>query len=124
MTVRECYEQMLSFLPEKAEENVDMQKFMVAWCNVLLAETMSYENIFRRGKGLLEIEKVPVLLAEEEEIPYNEGLVRSAFPYGMARWAFRENEDIAGSREYYQLYAMALAEATPILETEVKDVYG
>ena len=41
----------------------------------------------------------------------------------MARWIFRESEDVAGSHEYYSLYLNAANDATPVIEGEVKDVY-
>ncbi|MBQ7874917.1 MAG: hypothetical protein IJ306_07165 [Oscillospiraceae bacterium] len=123
MKVKECYEHAVSFLPEKPEENPEMQKFMVAWCNVLLAETFEYENIYRVANKLPEIWELPKVESENDEIPYNERLVRGAFPYGMARWIFRENEDIAASHEYYALYANAIREATPILMGEVEEKY-
>ena len=124
MTVKECYEAAAAFLPERPEENPEMQKFAVSWCNILLAESFEHENIYRVTNGLEELEEVPRVAKESDVIPYNERLVRAAFPYGMARWMFRENEDIAASHEYYNLYAMALKEATPILMTEVKDIYN
>ena len=123
MTVKECYEQAVSFIPEVPEDNVDMQKHMVTWCNLLLAETFPHENIFRRGKKLPELERVLSVENEEDEIPYNDRMVRAAFPYGMARWIFRENDDVAGSHEYYQLYVNALSEATPLEIVEINDVY-
>lgn len=123
MTVKECYEQAVSFIPEIPEDNTEMQKHMVTWCNVLLAETFPHENIFRRGKKLPELERVLSVENEEDEIPYNDRMVRAAFPYGMARWIFRENDDVSGSHEYYQLYVNALSEATPLEIVEIKDVY-
>ena len=124
MTVRECYEQAVSFIPEVPEDNVDMQKHMVPWCNVLLADTINQENIFRRVNKREEISAPLRVKNETDEIPYNEKLVSMAFPYGMARWIFRENDDVSGSHEYYQLYAVALSEATPLEVVEITDVYG
>ncbi len=123
MTVKECYEQAVSMIPETPGENIEMQKFAVVWCNILLAETIRHENVYRKGKGLSELKNVPKVNSEEDEIPYNEEMVRAAFPYGMARFVFRENDDIAGSHEFYQLYAVALAEAVPPVVSEVKDIY-
>ena len=124
MTVKECYEHAVSFLPEKPEENTEMQKFAVVWCNILLAETMRNENVCRKAKGQEELKKVPLVKNGEDEIPYDEEMVRAAFPYGMARFVFRENDDISGSHEFYQLYVNALLESTPVIESEVEDVYG
>ena len=124
MTVKECYEHAVSFLPEKPEENTEMQKFAVVWCNILLAETMRNENVCRRAKEQEELKKVPLVKNEEDEIPYDEEMVRAAFPYGMARFVFRENDDISGSHEFYQLYVNALLESIPVIESEVEDVYG
>ena len=80
-----------------------------------------YEKIF-----IKEISQIFVcfkLGRSEDEIPYNEELVKTAFPYGMARFIFRENGDISGSREFYQLYVIALSEATPVVLREVEDIY-
>ncbi|MBR5309580.1 MAG: hypothetical protein IKU42_00465 [Oscillospiraceae bacterium] len=123
MTVKECYEQATSFLPEKPEENPDMQRFMIAWCNILLAENLENENFFRRANGIEELSSPRKVYSAEDEIPYNEKLVSMAFPYGMARWIFRENDDISASREYYSLYTIATKEATPAIEEEIRDVY-
>ncbi|MBR3952567.1 MAG: hypothetical protein IKJ82_03000 [Oscillospiraceae bacterium] len=124
MTVKECYEIAVGFLPESPSDNTEMQKFMVPWCNVLLADSVNHENVFRRVNKIKELDKPLKVSAQSDEIPYNEKLVSMAFPYGMARWIFRENDDISGSREYYNLYAAALEEATPLEFTELKDVYG
>ena len=123
MTVKECYETAVSFIPEIPEDNIDMQKHMVTWCNVLLADTLNHENIYRRKNKIQELNTPGKVQDEDDEIPYNETLVAKAFPYGMARWIFRENDDIDASREYYQLYAIALTEATPLEYIEVEDVY-
>lgn len=123
MTVKECYEQAVSFIPEIPEDNTDMQKHMVTWCNVLLSESLNCENIYRRVNKIEELLKPLKVEVQDDEIPYNENLVSMAFPYGMARFVFRENDDVAGSHEYYQLYATALSEATPLEIVEIKDVY-
>lgn len=123
MTVKECYIEAVSFLPEVPEDNTDMQKHMVTWCNVLLADSLNYENIYRRVNEIEELSKPLKVEAPSDEIPYNEKLVSMAFPYGMARFVFRENDDVSGSHEYYQLYATALSEATPFEFSEITDVY-
>ena len=123
MTVKECYEQAVSLIPEKPEENLEMKKFAVTWCNILLAETLCHENILRKGKNLPEIGKVPQVGSENDEIPFDDEMVRKVFPYGMARFVFRENDDISGSHEFYQLYVNALSEAVPVFAEEIEDVY-
>lgn len=124
MTVKECYEQAVSFIPEVPEDNFDMQKHMVTWCNVLLSDALNHENVYRRVNKLEELTRPLRVNAQSDEIPYNEKLVSRAFPYGMARWIFRENDDVSGSHEYYQLYVNALLEETPLEVVEVTDVYG
>lgn len=124
MTVRECYEQAVSLIPERPDENPDMQRFAATWCNILLVETFRYENIFRMANDLPQLEEIPKIELDDDIIPYNEQLVRAVFPYGMARFVFRENDDISASREFYQLYVNALSEVTPLLEDEITDVYG
>lgn len=124
MTVLECYERAVGFLPEVKGDNAEMQKHMVTWANVLIADTINAENIYRRANGIEELSTPPKVAGRNDEIPYNEKLVAMAFPYGMARWVFRENDDVSGSREYYSLYAEAVAEATPVIYgDEVEDYY-
>ena len=123
MTVKECFEKALSLVPELLEESVDTRRFAVTWCNILLAETLKNENLYRKANGIKEIKRVPQVFSEKDEIPYNEEMVMLAFPYGMARWIFRENDDVSGSHEYYQLYATAVMEATPMEIIEITDVY-
>ena len=123
MTVKECYERAVSFLPEVPEDNTDMQKHMVAWCNALLGDTINYENIWRRVNKLPELDTPPKVKTQTDEIPYNEKMVAGAFPYGMAQFVFRENDDISSSREFYNRYVTALAEMTPLEYTEITDFY-
>ncbi len=123
MTVKECYERAVSFIPEVPEDNVDMQKHAVTWVNVLLADSLNTENVWRRVNKIKELDSAPKVSGDDDEIPYNERLVSTAFPYGMARWIFRENDDVSGSHEYYQLYATAVMEATPLELVEITDVY-
>lgn len=123
MTVKECYEQAVSFLPEVPEDNTDMQKHMVVWCNVLLGDTINYENICRRVGGIKELDAPLKVTSQTDKIPYNEKLVAMAFPYGMAQFVFRENDDISSSREFYNRYANALTEAVPLEHIEIADVY-
>ena len=118
MTVKECYEHAVSLIPEKPEENLDMQKFAVTWCNILLAETLCHENILRKEKNLPKLPRVPQVEKDEDEIPFDDEMVRKVFPYGMARFVFRENDDVSGSHEFYQLYANALSEAVPVFAEE------
>ncbi len=124
MTVKECYEITASFLPEKPEENPDMQRFMLSWCNMVMADTLIYENMWRRLNLVPVLEASPILVDADAEIPYNSELVHAVFPYGMARWAFRENDDVAAESLYHNLYSSAIRENAPAVTEEVKDVYS
>ncbi len=123
MTVKECYEHALSLIPEEPKENPDAQKFSVTWCNILLAETFDHENMLLKSKKLPMLKKIPKIETENESIPYDENFVQKVFPYGMARFLFRENDDISASHEFYRLYINALYEAVPVLENEITDIY-
>lgn len=123
MTVIGCYESAVAFLPEELRDNVEMQEFAVRWCNVLLADCRSAENAYRKKHGQTEL-AVPLSVSSKTDvIPYNDALVQTAFPYGMARWVFRENEDVDGSREYYSMYTAAITESTPVITGEIEDIY-
>lgn len=123
MKVIDCYKRAVSFLPEDIEDNPDMKKYMVNWCNQLLADTMDVENSYRIANGLPRLTEPLTVTYEEDEIPYNEKLVSQAFPYGMARWIFLEDEKVGLAREYYAYYVSATQAATPVIVGEVKDIY-
>lgn len=124
MKVIECLERALGFLPEEKGDDPTLLKFAVPWTNQLLADTWEAENAIRESAGEPILASPPEVLSNEDEIPYHSPLVEKAFPYGMARWLFREDEDIAGSREYYSLFVAAVSEATPYRFGEISDVYG
>ena len=71
MTVKECYERAVSFIPEVPEDNVDMQKHAVTWANVLLADSLNTENVWRRVNKIPELDSAPKVSGEDDEIPYN-----------------------------------------------------
>ena len=95
-------------------------------CHILI-DNYAHNAVYRPVRALADAGLAEFDLfdasGEDDEIPYNEQLVSAAFPYGMARWIFRENDDVSGSHEYYQLYATALMEATPLEVVEITDVY-
>lgn len=124
MKVIECFERAIGFLPEAKGEDPTLLKFAVPWTNQLLADTMEAENAIRENAGEPVLASPPVVHDNEQEIPYHSPLVEKAFPYGMARWLFREDDDVAGSREYYSLFVAAVTEATPYRFGEVTDLYG
>lgn len=123
MKVRECYERALGFVPEEASDAA-LENYMTGWTNQLLADTFEVENAIRRAAGEAELLLPPVVSSPEDEIPYHDVLTAKAFPYGMARWIFRDEEDISGSREYYSLYVAAIREAVPYVVGAVRDIYG
>ena len=123
MKVRECYERALSFVPEDTAD-ASLEGYAVSWANQLLADTLEAENAIRKAAGEEELSSPPTVSSPEEEIPYHGALTAKAFPYGMARWIFRDEEDVSGSREYYSLYVAAIAEATPYLAGEIRDLYA
>ncbi len=123
MKVIECFERALGFLPEEKGDDPSLLKFVVPWTNQLLADTFEAENAIRESLGEPSLASSLFVSQAEEEIPYHSPLVEKAFPYGMARWLFREDDDVSGSREYYSLFVAAVAEATPYRFGEVRDVY-
>ena len=123
MEVLECYKRALGFVPEGTADAA-LEDYIVDWANQILADTFDAENAIRRAAGEAELSEPLTVSSPEDEIPYHEILTAKAFPYGMARWIFRDEEDVSGSREYYSLYVAAIAEATPYTVGTVSDVYG
>ena len=123
MTAQEIYSLALSFLSEKPQKN-DLQDFILPWLNLLLQESLPYENQRRQGVGEEKLAAAPVLTAWEEEVPYGAGLVRIVLPYGLAALIFQDDDNDYRSQMYRNLYLSALDDAAPYRTREVADVYG
>jgi deferrochelatase/peroxidase EfeB len=77
--------------------------------NLLLAETFDINNSIRRLNGETALAAVPELSGLAETLPYDDRLVRRAFPYGLAEKLSVGERDTALLSYFHQMYLAAAA---------------
>jgi hypothetical protein len=77
----------------------------VGFVNMLLAECFETNNRIRRRAGKAALVRLPVLKDLKDTIPYEEGLVRLAMPYGMAAKLIYDEQDSARFNYFINEYA-------------------
>lgn len=78
--------------------------------NLLMAETFDVNNRIRVENRKSALSEVPELSSLSGEIPYEDRLVKYAFPYGMAAKLFADERDLALLGVFHQSYANAVNE--------------
>lgn len=123
MKANEIFALARSFLGEKAAAYSNTA-FVPNWLNLLLAESLSYENSVRRAEGREELKAAPQITSLEDDIDYTDAITKAALPYGLA--FFFHNED--GEKYQAQLmrnaYISGLRSAAVMTEQAIEDVYG
>lgn len=77
----------------------------VGFVNMLLAECFETNNRIRRRAGKAGLIKPPLLTTLQDTIPYEEGLVRLALPYGLAAKLIYDEQDSARFNYFLNEYA-------------------
>lgn len=83
MTGNEVYEAAAVLLGEERGKLSYYRSFAVGCLNQLLANSFRENNSLLVSRGEPELLRPPVLNALSEDIPYQDGLVRECFPYGL-----------------------------------------
>lgn len=89
-------------------KNVKDEQFTVRFLNILMQETLPYENNLREFKGLEKLTGAPVITTLDESIPYQDEITRLAMPYGLASLYQQEELDAYQASVYRQQYLVAL----------------
>jgi len=124
MTGQQIYEIASSFLYERDNEDLDSKEFALGFLNILLQEALPYENSIRQWNGIDELLKAQYLTSLEDEIEYDDAIVRAALPYGLASWYFQEAMDNFQAENYRNKYISALHDVQKYNITSIVDIYG
>lgn len=123
MTVQEVYEAAISMLPEQPADNPELQNYILLWINLLLQEALPTENSIRQFEGERELAAAPVMRNMSEELPYHDAIVRAALPYGMAAFAFIDDDNDYRSNMMRTRFVTALNEAAKARTGEIENHY-
>lgn len=123
MTANEVHEAALSLLFENRATAGDYNTFALPLLNLMLPELLETENAIRRVAGEKELDQAPKIDSLEEEIPYDERLLRGALPYGLAAKLVYDDGDMSKVGYFQQLYVNAVNSFAQIVPEQVVDVY-
>lgn len=126
MTVNDLYALSASFLSESTT-SIGLTDYVLGWTNLLLAESLPYENSIRgwaadATKPVLLV--APTLTALTDIIPYSDTIVRVALPYGLASYFFQDDDNDYRTSMYRNQYINALNDAKKAIVADIEDVYG
>lgn len=124
MTVEELYKSALAVMPSNVSEDDSLRQYMVPWTNLLLRETLKYENAARADRGIAALENAPSVAGLADTIPYVPQLVENAFVWGIASFMAKDDDDTLHEQDYRGRYINACTEYAPMVLEPVVDVYG
>ena len=92
---------------EDIENDPEAKRFSMDVINVLLADAYDAEQYYREMHDETLLTEVPLISSVDAPIPYNDALVRAAFPYGV-EWKYCEqNLEADRAVQYRTLYEAA-----------------
>lgn len=118
MLVKEIYENALALNIAKMADDEELEFFGIKLFNILLSETKAYNNCIRIRKGLEQLEKAPVIVSLNEEMPYEDEMY-APLSYGLASKLLAAQEETTLSSLYHNQYVTLLDMATPYVDMEV-----
>lgn len=123
MTAREVYESALALLPTNIDEDNSLERYVVGWVNLTLAELFHAENAIRAARGDEELTAALRIEALDDEVPCDPSLF-TAIIYNLASLVCKDDDDAYWAQDYRSRFVIAQSEATPMVVGTIKDYYG
>lgn len=123
MTAKEVYSTALALLFETEESAGDYNAYALPLLNLLLPELFDINNSILQAEGIDKLKAIPQLENLEDEIPYDERLLRNALPYGLAAKLVYDDNDMGKVGYFQQLYVNAVNSFLRIQPEMVVDIY-
>jgi len=105
------------------EDRADYLNIALECINTLLSDTFNINNIILEAAGDAPLAAIPTISALTDTIPYDDSLVRSAFPFGLASYLIYDDGDMGKVQYFHNMYVNACQDLSKALSGEVEDVY-
>lgn len=122
MTVKELYELAKALMFEKKTSR-DYDDYYIPWINVLLSENSDLENSLLLAEGEDELDEIPSVEFDTDELPYHDRINREVLPYGLAAHFFID-DDLSKYDIFYRNYQNARMAYMRGNEESIEDAYG
>lgn len=125
MTGNEVFDAAAAYLAQTRQDSEEWKPFVPHWLNLLLEESLSYENAWRTMNGLELLQTAPCLTQDtmDEPLEYHEALVRIALPYGLASDFWRDDDNDYRANDFRARYVSALEDCLRGEPQPIEDVY-
>ena len=124
MTANDVYRTAVSFLFEKPREDAGFYDNFLSLLNLCLQEALPYQNSRLRHRGEEPLEAAPVISEMEEEIEYDDEIVRCALPFGVVSYYYQDEVDNFKAQDFRGRFIVALSDAAQCVDGVVEDIYG
>lgn len=122
MTVKELYERAKSLMFEKSSSK-DYDNYYIPWTNILLSENFDLENSLLVRDGDSELDEIPTVENDTDELPYHDVINYEILPYGLAANFFID-DDLSKYDIFHTYYQNAQMKYMKGNEVSITDVYG
>lgn len=122
MTVKELYERAKALMFEKSSSK-DYDAYYMQWINVLLSENFDLENSLLVRDGEDELEDIPTVSNDDDDLPYHDVINYEILPYGLAANFFID-DDMSKYDIFHVYYQNAQMKYMKGNEVAITDVYG
>ena len=121
MTVGELLKRALSLIFEN--DDTDYKSYAAGFAQELMQETFAANNLLRKQAGKEELTELPIIEGLESEIPWEQPLLLTALPYGMASRIVYDDMDMDKVVYWHNRYIEALSELTWSYAERIEDIY-
>lgn len=121
MTVLELLQRALRLLFET--DDTDYRDPAIGFVEELLAETLGENNFLRQRAGKEPLDEIPLIESLETEIPWEQPLLLTVLPYGLASKIVYDDMDMDKVLYWQNRYAAALASVCGVRLEQIEDVY-
>lgn len=123
MTAQQVYSAALALLFETEGSAGDYNIYALPLMNLLLPELFDVNNSILKAEGKIPLTDIPVLSSLSENIPYDEKLLRSSLPYGLAAKLVYDDNDMEKVGYFHQLYVNSVNSFLKLQPEMVVDIY-
>lgn len=121
MTGQQVYEIALSLVPELKSDVPDLNTYVVGWLNLCIAESVNAENSLLAFEGKEPLAEIPSVASVADQVPLHDVIVRTALPYGIAEYAFRDDDNESTAVSMRMRFVAALNDLSKVIPSEISD---
>lgn len=110
MKADKIFDFVIGLMFSEEKDKSDYESMFYPVLNLITAECFDANNTLRRKKELDPLSEIPFAERAEDEIAYEEELLRKIMPYGIAAQLYSEDDENGITNVYREKYMTMLRE--------------